>query len=96
MLPEKIPELIASRYRVIHPIGEGNMGTVYLVEHVYTGEELAMKVLQAHVGANAKLVKRFKKEAWLPARIRSDHVVRVIDADVAPELGNSCFLVMEL
>jgi len=72
------------------------MGTVYLVEHVYTGEELAMKVLQAHVGANAKLVKRFKREAWLPARIRSDHVVRVIDADVAPELGNAPFLVMEL
>ncbi|MDI3283253.1 AAA family ATPase [Polyangium sp. 15x6] len=96
MLPEKIPELIASRYRVVHPIGEGNMGTVYLVEHVYTGEELAMKVLQAHVGTNAKLVKRFKREAWLPARIRSDHVVRVIDADVAPELGNAPFLVMEL
>ncbi|MDI1431587.1 protein kinase domain-containing protein [Polyangium sorediatum] len=96
MLPEKIPELIASRYRVVHPIGEGNMGTVYLVEHVYTGEELAMKVLQAHVGTNAKLVKRFKREAWLPARIRSDHVVRVIDADVAAELGNAPFLVMEL
>jgi len=96
MLPEKFPALIASRYRVIHPIGEGNMGTVYLVEHVYTGEELAMKVLQAHAGANPKLVKRFKREAWLPARIRSDHVVRVIDADVSPELGNAPFLVMEL
>ncbi len=96
MLPDKIPALVASRYRVVHPIGEGNMGTVYLVEHVYTGEELAMKVLQAHAGANPKLVKRFKREAWLPARIRSDHVVRVIDADVAPELGNAPFLVMEL
>lgn len=96
MLPEKIPSLIASRYRVIQPIGEGNMGTVYLVEHVYTGEELAMKVLQAHTGANAKLVKRFKREAWLPSRIRSDHVVRVIDADVSPELNNAPFLVMEL
>ncbi|HRI70620.1 MAG TPA: protein kinase [Polyangium sp.] len=96
MIPLKLPALIASRYRVLQPIGEGNMGTVYLVEHVYTGEELAMKVLQAHAGANPKLVKRFKREAWLPARIRSDHVVRVIDADVSPELGNAPFLVMEL
>ncbi len=72
------------------------MGTVYLVQHVYTGEDLAMKVLQAHAGANPKLVKRFKREAWLPAKIRSDHVVRVIDADVCPELGNAPFLVMEL
>lgn len=96
MMPDKIPALIASRYRVLHAIGEGNMGTVYLVEHVYTGEELAMKVLQAHAGANPKLVKRFKREAWLPARIRSEHVVRVIDADVSPELGNAPFLVMEL
>src|SRR5678809_1323653 len=31
-----------------------------------------------------------------PARIQSENVVRVIDADTAPELGGAPFLVMEL
>ena len=34
-------------------------------------------------------------EARTPARIHSDHVVRVTDADVAEDLGDAPFLVME-
>jgi serine/threonine-protein kinase len=71
------------------------MGAVYLVEHVHTGEQLALKLLLAHVGADANTVERFKREARAPARIRSEHVVRVTDADVAPELGGAPFMVME-
>lgn len=96
MSSEPIPTLIASRYRVLGPIGEGNMGKVYLVEHVHTGEHFALKVLLSHFGTDPKVVKRFKREAWLPARIKSEHVARVIDADVAEELGGAPFLVMEL
>ena len=70
------------------------MGKVYLVEHVHTGEQFALKVLLAHVGANAKLVKRFKREAWLPARIKSEHVVRVFDVGKL-ETGQP-YMVMEL
>jgi len=91
-----IPTLIASRYRVLGPIGEGNMGKVYLVEHVHTGEQFALKVLLSRFGTDPKVVKRFKREAWLPARIKSEHVAKVIDADVAEELGGAPFLVMEL
>jgi len=88
--------VVAGRYRIIAEIGRGNMGKVYRVEHLNTGEELAMKVLLAHVGVELSLVERFKREARAPALIKSPHVVRVIDADVAPELGGAPFLVMEL
>ena len=96
MSSEQIPTLIASRYRVLGPVGEGNMGKVYLVEHVHTGEQFALKVLLSRFGTDPKVIKRFKREAWLPARIKSEHVARVIDADVADELGGAPFLVMEL
>lgn len=71
------------------------MGVVYLVEHVHTGQELALKVLSLSAGLTASSVERFKREARAPARIKSENVVTVTDADVLPELGGMPFFVME-
>ena len=88
--------LIASRYRILRELGRGGMGVVYLVEHVHTGDHLALKLLLTQTHATPEIIERFKREARAPARIKSEHVVRVTDADVAPELGGAPFLVMEL
>ncbi|MFI5301979.1 MAG: serine/threonine-protein kinase, partial [Polyangiales bacterium] len=90
------PSLIAARYRVIREIGRGGMGVVYLVEHVHTGEQFALKLLLEHAGASAEVIERFRREARAPARIKSENVVKITDADVAPELNGAPFLVMEL
>jgi serine/threonine-protein kinase len=71
------------------------MGAVYLVEHVHTDERLALKLLHAAGMNDAVTVERFRREARAPARIDSEHVARVTDADVAEELGGAPFLVME-
>jgi len=86
--------VIVGRYRVERLIGSGGMGAVYEVEHLHTGQRLALKVLTMQQQGAA--VERFKREARAASRIQSDHVVRVTDADVAPELGGAPFLVMEL
>ncbi len=88
--------LLASRYRILRELGRGGMGVVYLVEHVHTGDHLALKLLLENRGANAEVIERFKREARAPARIKSEHVVKVTDADVAPEMEGAPFLVMEL
>jgi serine/threonine-protein kinase len=85
---------IAGRYRTVRFIGKGGMGAVYEVEHLHTGQRLAMKVLASRQPELS--VERFKREARAASRIQSDHVVRVTDADVAPELEGAPFLVMEL
>lgn len=90
------PTLIASRYRVLRELGRGGMGVVYLVEHTGTGDHLALKLILSHADASPEVIERFKREARAPAKIKSEHVVRVTDADVAPELGGAPFLVMEL
>ena len=71
------------------------MGAVYAVHHTNTGEALALKVLNPDVASNPQAVERFRTEARAPVRIGTDHVARVIDADVSQELGGVPFLVME-
>jgi serine/threonine protein kinase len=88
-----LPALIGGRYRPLRVIGRGGMGVVYEVVHVHTGQHLALKLLTEQLGASAE---RFRREARVVASIQSDHVVRVTDADVAPELSGAQFLVMEL
>jgi hypothetical protein len=92
----RLPALIASRYLPIRVIGRGGMGIVYEVEHTRTGDRLALKVLSAAVDPSTDALERFKREARASARIKSEHVIRVTDADVAPELDGAPFLVMEL
>src|SRR4030095_13113792 len=67
----------------------------YLVQHVHTDQLLALKLLHATVVSDELALTRFRRAARAPARITSDHVVQVTDADVAPELGGVPFLVME-
>src|SRR5580700_2995474 len=88
-----LPPLIGGRYRPLRVIGKGGMGIVYEVEHTHTGQHLALKVLTEQLGASAE---RFKREARAASSIQSDHIVRVTDADVSPELNGAPYLVMEL
>lgn len=89
-------QTIASRYRIVHELGHGMMGTVYLVEHLHTGGQAALKVLRHFAGADADTIERFKREARAAASVSSEHVVKITDAGTAPELGGAPFLVMEV
>src|SRR4051812_32794668 len=96
--PDTVPQpaqVIAGRYRIIRALGRGGMGQVYEAEHVHTTERLAFKVMNADHQSDA-LVERFRREARASAKISSEHVVKVVDAGAAPELGGQPFLVMEL
>ena len=87
--------VIGERYRVVRQLGRGGMGAVFLVEHIHTDEQLALKILNASVASDKVAIERFRREARTPARINSDHGVRVTDADVSAELNGIPFLVME-
>lgn len=91
-----VPAIIASRYRPIRLIATGGMAAVYEVEHLHTGERLALKLIASGTNVSAETLARFQQEARASALIKSDNVVRVTDADIAPELGGAPFLVMEL
>jgi serine/threonine-protein kinase len=88
--------VVAGRYVVREPIARGGFSVLYRVEHVHTGEALAMKVLDRNVRFDPEALARFKREIRTSSKIRSEHVVHVTDADTASELDGAPFMVMEL
>jgi serine/threonine-protein kinase len=92
----ELPPLVGGRYRPIKKLGEGSMGFVFEVEHVTTGDRLALKVMRTPTTPLPGVVERFKREARTAAKIKSEHIVRVIDADFSAELGGVLYIVMEL
>ncbi len=73
-----MPERIGS-YRICRLLGEGAMGAVYEVEHVYLGVRRALKLFRTDGGHADFLRKRFLAEGKLLARLNNQRLVRVYD-----------------
>ena len=84
---------IAGRYRVERPIGEGAMGAVALARHVSLDETVAIKFLKPEHRRDPVAVARLSREAKALARIKSDHVARVLDVGMTLSVGP--YMVME-
>jgi serine/threonine protein kinase len=87
-----IGEVLAQRYEILHRLGEGAMGAVYKARHVKVGRPFAVKVLHTRVLEDAKVVKRFEREAELAGRLRHANVVGVVDVG---EIDGMRYMVMD-
>ena len=82
------------RYQLEGLLGVGGFGSVYRARHVRTRAVVALKVLKAELAADAVTLERFQREASTAAAAASEHIVRVLDADVTP--NGTAFIAMEL
>jgi phosphate transport system substrate-binding protein len=87
--------VIGAGYRVIRPLAEGGMGTVYEAEQIATGARRALKVMHGQFARDDGLRARFVREARLAASIPSEHVAQVLDAGQDDATG-ALYIVMEL
>ncbi|HEY4116452.1 MAG TPA: protein kinase, partial [Byssovorax sp.] len=71
--------VIAGRYRVDRKVGAGGMGEVWSGEHLAIGSRIALKTMLPAAALNHEVVARFKREAFLLGKVRSDYVARVVD-----------------
>jgi len=89
--------VIAGRYRLLSPLGEGGMGTVWRAHDDVLQREVAVKEVRAPAGLPApdveRMYTRLEREAWAAARVTHPNVVTVFD--VATEDGRP-WIVMEL
>ncbi|MEU0059621.1 protein kinase [Streptomyces sp. NPDC006334] len=89
--------LIAGRYRLLSPLGEGGMGTVWRARDEVLHREVAVKEVRAPAGLAGsdveRMYARLEREAWAAARVANRNVVTVYD--VATQDGRP-WIVMEL
>lgn len=86
--------LLLGPWRLLHPLGLGGMGEVYLAERADGAFEqtVAVKLLQAR-HARSALIARFEDERRLLARLNHPHIARLLDGGTTPD--GRPYLVME-
>jgi serine/threonine protein kinase len=77
--PVRDGDVLADKYRVDHVLGVGGMGVVVAATHLILEQPVALKFMLASASEDEELVERFLREARAMARLRGEHVVRVLD-----------------
>jgi serine/threonine-protein kinase len=72
-------QILAGKYLVEEVLGVGGMGVVVAAKHLQLDQRVAIKYLLPAALLNGEVVERFAREARAAAKIRSEHVARVID-----------------
>ena len=74
--------VIADRFRLVRPLGQGGMGAVWLAQHTGLDVPCAVKFIHEEAAKSADLRARFEREAKAAAQLRSPHVVQILDHGV--------------
>src|ERR1700722_1939636 len=84
-------DILAGKYRIERVLGKGGMGVVVAAMHLQLRQRVALKFLLPD--ATGEVTERFQREARAAARLRSDHVARVVDVGELP--NGAPYMVME-
>src|SRR3954471_9517220 len=86
-------DVLAGKYRVERVLGAGGMGIVVAARHLQLEQRVALKFLLPEAIKHESAVERFLREARAAAKLKSEHVARVIDVGA---LDNGApYMVME-
>src|SRR5262249_40153985 len=75
-------QVLARKYRLVHQLGKGGMGSVWLAHPLTLQSPVAIKLIEPQIAANPEALTRFMREARAAAALRSPHVVQILDHGV--------------
>lgn len=76
---------VNNRYRVLATLGQGGMGTVYLVEDSTSGKQVALKVMSPPNGVDQASLLQFKQEFRIMAKLKHPNNCEVYDFGLLPD-----------
>src|SRR5438128_12099839 len=68
---------VLGEFRLLHRLGRGGMGQVYLAEQTSLKRKVALKLLHPELAANERSLLRFKAEAENVARATHSNIVQI-------------------
>ena len=83
---------IFGKYRILHRVGKGGMGAVYLCEETEGGQKWAMKILTEEFSRMPGIQKRFEREGTAGQRLDHPSIVKTIEMS---KEGPYVYIVME-
>ena len=75
----KTGDVVEGRYRIIHALDEGGMGTVFLAEHMLIKRRVAIKILHPELATDANMIERFMNEARAAGTLGHPNIVESTD-----------------
>ena len=85
-------QVLFGRYIVVKKVGEGGMGTVWLVRHRELDSDRALKLIVSGIARDPQARARFRREARILDKLNHPNAVRVYNAEV---LRDVAFIEME-
>ena len=85
--------VLAGKYKLVHQLGKGGMGAVWLAQHLQLHSPVAIKLIDAQIASHPEALARFMREARAAAALRSPHVVQILDHGVD---NGTPYIAMEL
>lgn len=79
-------------YRIIKPIGQGTLGTVYLAEHRFMKRHYALKIFPEELASDRGFIQRFEEEVGALASLDHPNIVKIYNISFAQGLY---FIVMD-
>jgi hypothetical protein len=70
---------IVGDYRLMHRLGSGAMGEVWLGRHTTTGTHAAVKMLRQGIKSRQRIAKTFDRERRAIGRLGHPHIVALFD-----------------
>jgi tRNA A-37 threonylcarbamoyl transferase component Bud32 len=84
--PERAPPARLGPFRLLHRIGRGGMGEVFLAERIEGGfeQQVALKLVR-DAALTPELGRRFVRERQILARLQHPNIAHLIDGGVTPD-----------
>ncbi len=87
-------DVLSGKFEVERVLGMGGMGVVVAARHLQLGQRVALKFMLPEALANRDTTERFMREARAVARLRNEHITRVLDVGTLDD--GAPYIVMEL